>query len=123
MVYLLILVFCLSLGLNESSASPIEPKKYRLLKYIGLTDIYLINLDRRPDRLKHMKNQLDLLNLPFVRYPAVDGRKIKQANENQANHDFDLHPETKLNISEKVNTFFKDEALKDKFVEVDIVST
>ena len=88
-----------------------------------MTDIYLINLDRRPDRLKHMKNQLDLLNLPFIRYPAVDGRKIKQANENQANHDFDLNPETKLNISEKVNTFFKDEALKDKFVEVDIVST
>ena len=123
MLSLVVLIFFIVSGLNQSTESLIEAKKLRLLKYIGLTDIYLINLDRRPDRLKHMKNQLDLLNLPFVRYPAVDGRKIKQANENQANHDFDLHPETKLNISEKVNTFFKDEALKDKFVEVDIVST
>ena len=123
MFSLVVLIYFIVSGLNQSTESLIEAKKLRLLKYIGLTDIYLINLDRRPDRLKHMKNQLDLLNLPFIRYPAVDGRKIKQANENQANHDFDLHPETKLNISEKVNTFFKDEALKDKFVEVDIVST
>ena len=123
MLSLVVLIFFIVSGLNQSTESLIEAKKLRLLKYIGLTDIYLINLDRRPDRLKIMKAQLDLLNLPYIRYPAVDGWKIKEANENQANHDFDLHPETKLNISEKVNTFFKDEALKDKFVEVDIVST
>ena len=99
------MVLCLSLGSNESTTSLIEAKKLRLLKYIGLTDIYLINLDRRPERLKYMKAQLDLLNLPFVRYPAVDGWKIKEANENQANHDFGLHPETKMNINKDSKTF------------------
>ena len=73
MYCLIFLVICLSLGSNDFTTSLIEAKKLRLLKYIGLTDIYLINLDRRPDRLKIMKAQLDLLNLPYIRYPAVDG--------------------------------------------------
>lgn len=38
--------------------------------------ILLINLDRSPDRLQFMKNQLDRLNLPFERMPAVDGRDL-----------------------------------------------
>ena len=73
MVSLVVLIFFIVSGLNQSTESLIEAKKLRLLKYIGLTDIYLINLDRRPDRLKIMKAQLDLLNLPYIRYPAVDG--------------------------------------------------
>ena len=105
MVSLVVLIFFIVSGLNQSTESLIEAKKLRLLKYIGLTDIYLINLDRRPERLKYMKAQLDLLNLPFVRYPAVDGWKIKEANENQANHDFGLHPETKMNINKDSKTF------------------
>ena len=73
MLSLVVLIFFIVSGLNQSTESLIEAKKLRLLKYIGLTDIYLINLDRRPDRLKIMKAQLDLLNLPYIRYPAVDG--------------------------------------------------
>lgn len=41
--------------------------------------LYLvINLDRSPDRLKHIKNQLNKLNLPhpFVRIQGVDGFKL-----------------------------------------------
>lgn len=34
---------------------------------------YLINLDRRPDRLEHMSRQLGQLGIPFERIVAVDG--------------------------------------------------
>lgn len=35
--------------------------------------IYLVNLDRRPDRLAHMTGQLDAMGLTFERVPALDG--------------------------------------------------
>src|SRR5262249_2836369 len=35
--------------------------------------IFLINLDRRPDRLAHMRAELDYHKLSFVRIAAVDG--------------------------------------------------
>lgn len=38
--------------------------------------IFLINLDRSPDRLQFMENQLNKLNLPFERISAVDGRSL-----------------------------------------------
>jgi len=38
-------------------------------------DIYLINLDRRPDRLARVKSRLDQLDLPFIRFSAIDGRE------------------------------------------------
>ncbi len=36
-------------------------------------DIYLINLDARPDRLAFMHKQLSARNLPYVRIAAIDG--------------------------------------------------
>lgn len=36
-------------------------------------DIYLINLDRRPDRLSQVEAQLRSLNLSFIRFSAIDG--------------------------------------------------
>lgn len=49
----------------------------------GVDCIYLINLDRRPERLKRMKEILDAYQLHFQRVQAVDGRhlssKTKQA--------------------------------------------
>ncbi|WP_011581448.1 glycosyltransferase family 25 protein [Chelativorans multitrophicus] len=38
--------------------------------------IFLINLDRRPDRLRHMTEILDGLGLPFTRLSAVDGMQL-----------------------------------------------
>ena len=38
---------------------------------------FLINLDRSPERLAAMASQLDVLNMPFTRIAAVDGRTIK----------------------------------------------
>ena len=39
-------------------------------------DVYLLNLDRRPDRLAKCAAQLHKLGLPFVRVSAVDGQKL-----------------------------------------------
>jgi glycosyl transferase family 25 len=38
--------------------------------------VFLINLDRHPDRLKHMSEALDGFGLPFERVKAFDGLKI-----------------------------------------------
>lgn len=38
-------------------------------------DVYLLNLDRRPDRLAKCAAQLHELGIPFVRVSAVDGQK------------------------------------------------
>ena len=100
MFSLVVLTFITVLGLNQSIENPTETKKIRLLNYVGLVDIYLINLDRRPNRLKSMKAQLDLLNLPFTRYPAIDGKKVKEAKIDKINHDFGLHPETIIKLNE-----------------------
>ena len=37
-------------------------------------DIYLINLERRPDRLSHVTHQLDRLQLPFELFRAIDAQ-------------------------------------------------
>lgn len=59
--------------------------------------IYLINLDRRPDRLARCEEQLRRLNLSFSRYPAIDGEILR-------NHVIDeipiLHPETNYDFFE-----------------------
>jgi len=37
---------------------------------------YLINLDRNPERLAFMRGQLEKLEMPFERYPAVYGKGL-----------------------------------------------
>ena len=41
---------------------------------MSLMHVYLINLERRPDRLDKMTRQLDRLGVPFTRIVAVDAR-------------------------------------------------
>jgi GR25 family glycosyltransferase involved in LPS biosynthesis len=41
--------------------------------------VFLINLDRRPDRLAAMKSQLDRLGIAFERFSAVDARTMDPA--------------------------------------------
>ena len=37
-------------------------------------EVYVINLDRSPDRLKNITRRLKILNIPFTRFSAVDGK-------------------------------------------------
>lgn len=39
-------------------------------------NVYILNLDRRPDRFENIKNKLDLLNIKFERFSAIDGNNI-----------------------------------------------
>jgi glycosyl transferase family 25 len=38
--------------------------------------VYLINLDRSPDRLAHAAAELDRCGIPFTRVPAIDGKQL-----------------------------------------------
>ena len=40
---------------------------------------WVINLDRAPDRLARVREQLDRLQMPFTRLPAVDARQFTPA--------------------------------------------
>ena len=40
---------------------------------------WVINLDRAPDRLARVREQLDRLQMPFTRLPAVDARQLTPA--------------------------------------------
>jgi glycosyl transferase family 25 len=42
-------------------------------------DVYVINLDRSPERLAHMAAMLGGLGVAFQRVPAIDGRKLGEA--------------------------------------------
>jgi glycosyl transferase family 25 len=46
---------------------------------VGTIGVYLINLDRSPDRLATMRRQLDALGLAFERVAAVDGAAVPDA--------------------------------------------
>jgi len=41
--------------------------------------LYVINLDRSPDRLKHITQVFNALNLDFTRISAVDGKNLSEA--------------------------------------------
>lgn len=41
--------------------------------------VYVLNLDRRPDRIENIKNKLDLLNIKFERFSAIDGNNISDS--------------------------------------------
>ncbi len=41
-------------------------------------EIFVINLDRRPDRLEFIQQQLQNLNLSFTRISAVDGKQVDE---------------------------------------------
>ena len=45
--------------------------------------IFVINLDRAPERLAHMKALLDSLRLAFTRVPAVDGKSLTADETNR----------------------------------------
>lgn len=64
--------------------------------------IYVINLDRRPDRLAAITADLDRLGLAFERIKAIDGRELQD----------DLGPEPLLNLAEKACVLSHAKALR-----------
>jgi GR25 family glycosyltransferase involved in LPS biosynthesis len=53
-------------------------QRHLTLKEIGIKKIFLINLDRRIDRLSHVLKMLGYLRLPYTRFSAIDARKIRE---------------------------------------------
>lgn len=56
---------------------PVYPEPIKF----GFDEIFLINLERRPERLIKMSNILALLGVDFRRFDAVDGQKISRSEE------------------------------------------
>ena len=50
------------------------PKKSKL----GFNEIFMVNLERRPDRYERMKYNFDQLGIDYKWVPAMDGRKITE---------------------------------------------
>lgn len=46
---------------------------------LGFDEVYLINLERRPNRLNRMKACFDIINVDFRFFSAVDGFKLNQS--------------------------------------------
>jgi hypothetical protein len=67
----------------------------------GYKQLFLINLDRRPDKLARMKYQLDSMNMSFERIPAVDGTLIRAAVTAKAPNLYHIvEPFVKLDIAQ-----------------------
>ncbi len=69
-------------------------------------DVYLINLDRSPERLQFFQQQADALGVEFKRLSAVDGRKLsKETLAAEISPEFEFQPvnagETGLFMSHK----------------------
>ena len=52
---------------------PIPEPMNKAWDLLGSDQIYVINLDKRPDRLSNMKAIFNELQIQFIRMPAVDG--------------------------------------------------
>jgi hypothetical protein len=76
--------------------------------------IYVLNLDRRPDRWKRIKSDAERIGLDITRFPAIDGKKsphleqyyeylkediVQVPDEYVLNYNFDLYRNYKSDIS------------------------
>ncbi len=54
------------------------------ITYASIQKIYVINLDRSPERFAHMQKTLDSMELPvkYSRFSAIDGKNIKFIDKN-----------------------------------------
>ena len=63
--------------------------KHLTLDDIGIKKVFVINLDSRTDRLVNVVALLDYLQLPFIRFPAIDMKNINKSVKR-------IHPRTKF---------------------------
>lgn len=55
--------------------------------------IFVINMDRSPERLQHFREQADAVGVEFDRLPAVDGRALSQGEvDSQTDPKFEFKP-------------------------------
>ena len=54
------------------------PAEGQIIAYesVGVDEIFIINLDRRPEKMQQMSRIMRLFNLKFQRFPAVDGNQL-----------------------------------------------
>lgn len=71
-----------------------DSNKYKL-GFDGNIRIYILNLDRRPDRLEYVDGQMKKLRLNYTRFPAVDGDALKYRQFRKIPS---MHPATKFDI-------------------------
>ncbi|KAF6022292.1 CERCAM [Bugula neritina] len=64
------------LVLEPSKHVPLPPPKFD--NKLGFDEIYLINLERRPDRRIMMEQALAELGIEYKYFPAVDGRQLNE---------------------------------------------
>ncbi len=72
------------------------------LAFGSIQDIYVINLDRRPDRLASVDQQLKSLSLPYTRFPAIDGGNLRKLSENKTirKDDIGWHPRVAFELDD-----------------------
>ena len=109
LIYYFLFLPLIVVSFQEPGEFDDEEAKKQYLADIGLAKIYVINLDRRTDKLKSVKSQLDYLNLPFTRFSAIDGQIIKECYEQDMCWSFYLHPEIKFNPYEYKTNYKENE--------------
>jgi GR25 family glycosyltransferase involved in LPS biosynthesis len=62
---------------NKSQASVVTKKDTNKLL------ICIVNLDRRPDRMKKLEEQEEIKKINYIRFPAVDGKTLKPTESMQ----------------------------------------
>lgn len=72
-------------GPNKTYNEPLRMSEYALKDFpkktktkLGFDQIYVINLERRPDRLNRIQSTLEDLNLDFKVFKAIDGKSINE---------------------------------------------
>lgn len=58
-------------------------------------EVWVLNLDRRTDRLESISNQLNGMDLQFTRFPVIDGHYLKHKQF----HKLKINSDTKFNIT------------------------
>ena len=66
----------------------------------NIIQTFVINLERRPERLSSCDKQLNALNKPYLRFNAIDGIMLKRHIEENIQFPYELNPKTALNFEE-----------------------
>lgn len=60
----------------DAAVTPTDPPARDRDACAALPPVFVINLDRSPQRLAEMRRRLGALGIPFTRFPALDGRGL-----------------------------------------------
>jgi len=80
---------------------------------------YVINLDRSVDRLDFVKNNLDRIELPFTRLPAIDGKELTKKHWDKVDENGYKNFHGKILRSAEVGCYLSHCLAMEKFLETD----